>query len=213
MFSEFETVRDYCSLFLSNSISFDYKNELKLFAFLLPMEYVFEDFIFGFIDRELPQVRASSQRSDTYLDEARTFQLRPDLCLETYASDSQHPLKRSFIADTKYKIVYSDDTDPKHGISQTDLYQMISYAIRFGVDEIKLFYPNTLRTSQLASGELIIHDTLAGNQRIRITSYQLPIIHHALFNESLQTDASLRTLFEDTRMELKRALEVALEEN
>jgi 5-methylcytosine-specific restriction enzyme subunit McrC len=213
MFSVFETVRDYCSLFLSNSISFDYKNELKLFVFLLPMEYVFEDFIFGFIERELPQVRASTQRSDTYLDEARTFQLRPDLWLETTGSDPRHPVKRSFIADTKYKIVYSDDTDPKHGISQTDLYQMISYAIRFGVDEIKLFYPNTLRTSQLASGELIIHDTLAGNQRIRITSYQLPIIHHALFNESLQTDASLRTLFEDTRMELKRALEAAMEEN
>ena len=49
MFSEFETVRDYCNLFLSNSISFDYKNELKLFAFLLPMEYVFEDFIYGFV--------------------------------------------------------------------------------------------------------------------------------------------------------------------
>ena len=50
MFGEYETVRDYCQLFLSNSISFDYKNNLKLFAFLLPMEYVFEDFIFGFIE-------------------------------------------------------------------------------------------------------------------------------------------------------------------
>lgn len=45
MFGEFETVRVYCQLFLTNCISFDYKNDLKLFAFLLPMEYVFEDFI------------------------------------------------------------------------------------------------------------------------------------------------------------------------
>jgi len=27
---------------LKNSVSFNYKNDLKLFAFLLPMEYVFE---------------------------------------------------------------------------------------------------------------------------------------------------------------------------
>jgi 5-methylcytosine-specific restriction enzyme subunit McrC len=106
--------------------------------------------------------------------------------------------------------VYSDGDDPKHGISQTDLYQMITYAIRFGVDEIKLFYPNTLLTTQLASGELIIHDTLAGNQRIRITTHQLPIIHNTLFKESLQTDASLGAIFEITRMELKRSLELVL---
>src|SRR5690606_17803541 len=36
MLEKFDTVRDFCHLFLSNSISFDYKNDLKLFAFLLP---------------------------------------------------------------------------------------------------------------------------------------------------------------------------------
>ena len=56
MFTSFETVRDYCVLFLENSISFNYKNDLKLFAFLLPMEYVFEDFIYGFIDKEIEGV-------------------------------------------------------------------------------------------------------------------------------------------------------------
>ena len=59
MFGEFETVRDYCQLFLSNSVSFNYKNDLKLFAFLLPMDYVFEDFIYGFIDNELDKVSAN----------------------------------------------------------------------------------------------------------------------------------------------------------
>lgn len=44
MFGEFETVRDYCKLILTNCVSFNYKNELKLFTFLLPMEYVFPRF-------------------------------------------------------------------------------------------------------------------------------------------------------------------------
>src|SRR5690606_37205224 len=82
MFGEFETVRDYCQLFLTNCVSFDYKNDLKLFAFLLPMEYVFEDFIFGFIDKELENVTAKAQRSDTYLDEGKAFNLKPDLWLK-----------------------------------------------------------------------------------------------------------------------------------
>ena len=210
MFSDFETVRDYCSLFLSNSISFDYKNDLKLFAFLLPMEYVFEDFLFGFIDRELPQVKASSQRSDTYLDEAQNFRLRPDLWIETTHTDQQRTIKRSFIADTKYKIVYSDGADPKHGISQSDLYQMLAYAMRFKVDEIKLFYPNTLLTTQLASGEIVVHDALADNHPIRITTHQMPIISPPIVNESMFSTSSLYELFEGTRIELKYALEVAL---
>ncbi len=128
MFGEFEIVRDYCQLFLSNSVSFDYKNNLKLFAFLLPMEYVFEDFIFGFIEKELPIISAKSQRRDIYLDEARDYCLKPDLFLKTDY--------KSLIADTKYKIVYSDEKDPKKGISQIDLYQMLAYAIRFDINEI-----------------------------------------------------------------------------
>ena len=139
MFGEFETIRDYCQLFLTNCISFDYKNDLKLFAFLLPMEYVFEDFIFGFIDKELEEVTAKAQRSDTYLDEGKAFNLKPDLWLKT--------MNKSLIADTKYKIVYSDESDPKKGISQNDLYQMLAYAVRFEVDEIILFYPNTIKQS------------------------------------------------------------------
>ncbi len=73
MFGAFETVRDYCHLFLTNCISFDYKNDLKLFCFLLPMEYVFEDFIFGFIDKEIKKVTAKAQRSDTHLDVENVF--------------------------------------------------------------------------------------------------------------------------------------------
>jgi len=194
MFSEFETVRDYCQLFLTNCISFDYKNDLKLFAFLLPMEYVFEDFIFGFIDKELEQVTAKAQRSDTYLDEGKAFNLKPDLWLKT-----EH---KSLIADTKYKIVYSDEKDPKKGISQNDLYQMLAYAVRFEVNEIILFYPNTIKQVQEEETELTIKDTLADGKEISIRAFQLPIINRELLETDLKTDTDLNELFESTRQEL-----------
>jgi 5-methylcytosine-specific restriction enzyme subunit McrC len=202
MFGEFETVRDYCQLFLNNCISFDYKNDLKLFAFLLPMEYVFEDFIFGFIDKELEKVTAKAQRSDTYLDEGKAFNLKPDLWLKT-----DH---KSLIADTKYKIVYSDEKDPKKGISQNDLYQMLAYAVRFEVNEIILFYPNTIKQGQEEETELTIKDALADGKEISIRAFQLPIINRELLETDLETKTDLNELFEATRKELINKIEKIL---
>lgn len=199
MFGEFETVRDYCYLFLNNCISFDYKNDLKLFAFLLPMEYVFEDFIFGFIDKEVEAVKAKAQVGEKYLDEDESFKLRPDLMLEI---DS-----KKVIADTKYKIVYSDEKDPKKGISQTDLYQMLAYAVRFKIDEIVLFYPNTIKSIQEESSEIVIKDALAADTEINIRSYQLPIINHEILSNSYSKTVDLAQMFENTRSSLKAKIE------
>jgi 5-methylcytosine-specific restriction enzyme subunit McrC len=202
IFSEFETVRDYCKLFLTNCISFDYKNDLKLFAFLLPMEYVFEDFIFGFIEKEIPSIVAKAQRSDIYLDESKSFNLKPDLFLKTD--------NKSLIADTKYKIVYSDEKDPKKGISQNDLYQMLAYAVRFKVDEIILFYPDTIKNNQEDSTEIFIKDTLANNKEISIKAFQLPIMNKELIKKELNTKTELSELFESTRINLREKIEKLL---
>jgi len=202
MFGEFETVRDYCQLFLTICVSFDYKNDLKLFAFLLPMEYVFEDFIFGFIDKELKEINAKAQRSDTYLDEGRAFKLKPDLWLKTN--------EKSLIADTKYKIVYSDESDAKKGISQSDLYQMLAYAMRFDVNEIILFYPNTIKQNQEEETELTIKDTLADGKEILIRAFQLPILNRELLEKKLEINTDLNELFESTKQALKNRIEMIL---
>jgi 5-methylcytosine-specific restriction enzyme subunit McrC len=198
VFEQFATVRDYCYLFLNNSISFDYKNDLKLFAFLLPMEYVFEDFIFGFIEKEIEEIKAKPQAGSKYLDSGRNFALRPDLILLSQSN--------KFIADTKYKIVYSDDKNAKNGISQTDLYQMLAYAVRFNIDQIFLFYPNTLKDTCEQSGEINIKDKLADNREISIKSSRLPIINHSLFEkddkEDDKKDAKLNDIFEETKKQL-----------
>lgn len=204
MFGQFETVRDYCQLFLTHCVSFDYKNDLKLFAFLLPMEYVFEDFIFGFIDKEIESIAAKAQISNTYLDVEETFLLKPDLWLKT--------TEKSLIADTKYKLVYSDESDPKKGVSQNDLYQMLSYAIRFEVDEIILFYPNTIQQTQEYATTFKIQDKLAGGKEIVVKIVQLPILNKALLHQELQPDKELSELFTETREALRVKIEAVLGE-
>ena len=202
IFGAFEAVRDYCYLFLSNCISFDYKNDLKLFAFLLPMEYVFEDFLFGFIDKEIDSINAKSQRSDTYLDEAEIFKLKPDLFLETAT--------QSFIADAKYKIVYTDTVDSKKGISQSDLYQMVAYAIRFKVKDILLFYPNTVNGSNQENVAFKIKDLFAEEMEITIRAFQLPIIDYVILNSPIEGNVELLSLFEQTTQKLTEIIRLII---
>lgn len=196
-FSKFETVRDYCYLFLNNCISVEYKNNLKLFAFLLPMEYVFEDFIFGFIDREIREAKTQSQ-SLVSLDQSERFTLKPDLLIQIGS------LK--IIADTKYKMIYSDDKDPKNGISQSDLYQMIAYGIRFNVNEIKLFYPDTMSGYEESADKIIIRDELANGIDIDIKCFQLPIINHNLFLGDYCHETEISKLFQPASEKLKARL-------
>lgn len=197
MFADFETVRDYCVLFLENSVSFNYKNDLKLFAFLLPMEYVFEDFIFGFIDKELEVVKAKSQAKYS-LDEEKHFGLKPDLLL--YSNG------RKIIADTKYKMVYADIIDNKKDIAQSDLYQMVAYAIRFKANEVKLLYPNTIKTTHVTTLKTIeIIDELASSEKISITTHQLPFLDKSLTVADLDCK-KLSDCFIHLKEELKREL-------
>jgi 5-methylcytosine-specific restriction enzyme subunit McrC len=201
MFNGFETVRDYCLLFLENSISFNYKNSLKLFAFLLPMEYVFEDFIHGFINKEVQGVTSNKQVSNTALDTEGIFNLRPDLLLEVGT--------KKFIADTKYKIVYNDVKDKKHGISQNDLYQMVAYAIRFDIPDVKLFYPGTIHSKvNQSKGCIVIDDELAGGEKINIETYQLKIIDETIISN--QNSLALYEHFSCLKTELKEHMEKIL---
>ncbi|WP_318640692.1 McrC family protein [Flavobacterium ardleyense] len=203
LLSDFETVRDYCVLFLENSVSFNYKNDLKLFAFLLPMEYVFEDFIYGFIDKEIDNVNPKGQAKGTYLDEAKAFGLKPDLILE-FAD------YKTIIADTKYKMVYADGADAKNGISQTDLYQMVGYAIRFGITDIKLLYPNTCKGENCSELKTIsIIDELAQQQAITIKAHQLPIMDQSISIENLHK-IKLSDCFKDLKDKLKARLQEIL---
>ncbi len=206
MYKDFEVIRDYCTLFLSNSISINYKSDLKLFAFLLPMEYLFEDFVFGFINKELNQINVRSQVSSTYLDEGKIFGLKPDLHISTP--------KKEFIADAKYKIIYSDNNDPKNGISQTDLYQMVTYAIRFNIQDIVLLYPNMLKNKHNGMSEIQIIDEFASDKQINISCHQLPIINYNLFKpEYYITDTELSELFKTQIGELKTKLEDIFDTN
>ena len=143
-------------------------------------------------------IKPLSQSSSTYLDHQKTFGLKPDLILNT-------PQKR-IIADTKYKLVYKDAGDPKNGIAQGDLYQVLAYAVRFKIDEVLLLYPDTIAHYQEQSAEYVIEDKFASDVNISIKACQLPVINHALFGATETSATPLSELFAPTAAKLKERL-------
>jgi 5-methylcytosine-specific restriction enzyme subunit McrC len=203
-FADFEVVRDYCQLFLEYTISIDHNNQLKLFAFLLPMEYLFEDFVYGFIEKEVEGIVPNAQATSTTLDEEGIFGLRPDLILDVNG--------KKVIADTKYKIIYEDTSDNKLGIKESDMYQVFTYAVRFGIPEVALLYPNTLNTYQKASKSFIVKDSFAENLNISIAAHQLPIIDQSVYEGEFSRNDSLEEIFEPLKERLvKRCVNLFLE--
>ena len=85
------------------------------------------------------------------------------------------------ITDTKYKMVYADDQDPKNGISQSDIYQMVAYGIRFKINDIVLLYPDTIKREVLKQSEIQVMDEFADDVQIDIKAIQVPIINRELF--------------------------------
>jgi len=136
-------------------------------------------------------VVAKNQDTSTHLDTEKNFSISPDLILDLES--------KRVIADTKYKIIYSDEKDPKQGISQSDLYQMMAYAIRYNVSDIKLFYPDTVKQYQEKSTAITVRDELADGKDISITAYQLPIIQRNLHTQDHTKKLLLSEIFEGTK--------------
>lgn len=142
LFSAYSDILRWCRMILEQQIYSGEHYDSMQWCFLLPMEYVFEDFITGFIERHFSEKwKVRPQASDKFLAEnPNAFMMKHDILLE-----SKDRSKRQIIFDTKYKIrTLSGFTDAKKGISQADMYQMVSYGLRRGCRDLYLLYPNPL---------------------------------------------------------------------
>jgi 5-methylcytosine-specific restriction enzyme subunit McrC len=131
LFSEHQNILDLCKMYLSNQMIDTENPDSNNFCFLIPMEYVFEDFIFGFLNTHFQQLNFKSQ-STAFLAKSNgsnVFQIRNDIYIPS-----------TLIIDTKYKK--RDENDGlKAGVSQTDIYQMLAYSIARNCNNVILLYP------------------------------------------------------------------------
>lgn len=152
LYADLQNVLELCRLYLSDQVIHLDAADDRNFCFLVPMEYVFEEFTYGFINEKWPGLSLSSQ-SRTHLAETNgstVFQIKNDIYI-----------KDRLIIDTKYKIRYKG-TGLKAGVSQSDLYQMIAYALRRNCKEVLLLYPSSPDSLSAPVNFEILADELNG---------------------------------------------------
>lgn len=174
MYAGWQTVLDYCELFLSGCQTHAWQEELEVFSLLFPMEYLFEKLVYRILAQNTPQgYELKVKPTPEYLAESngeQLFGLQPDMILY---KDSQ-PFA---ILDTKYKFL--DKSQKNFGIAQSDLYQMVTYAVKWDTSHIILLYPQTwednLTENELAIVKKFIID-LKAQKTLNFWIIQVPMI-------------------------------------
>ncbi len=121
------------------------------FSLLYPMERVFEDYVFLYLKRSgtfSEIIRQSTKHfltDEILLHDGRLpmFQLRPDIVALGEGGSVR------FILDTKWKLLDGANRKENYGISQADMYQLLSYGAVYRSAEpgkdvrLMLLYPRT----------------------------------------------------------------------
>ncbi len=133
LYTAHQQILDMCRFFLAGESAGESSSQAMNFAFLVPMERIFEDFIAGFVQRHFPEWQAEFQKSMPIgvRNETRPVLTRADIWL---------PLQRT-VWDTKYKIALADN-QPLN-VASADLYQMLAYAAVYQIQNVHLLYAAT----------------------------------------------------------------------
>lgn len=182
--AHYANVLRWCRIFLGGEAPTSFPGLVTADALLFPMERVFEDYVAARLRKACHPYGISVQAQDRgrYLfDSPKQYRLRPDIVVTDTVG-------RRIILDTKWKI-------PKDGKpGQGDMYQMLAYAARYGIDDVVLVYPTT-EDGPCVEGEIYRTDISGRIVRVHTYFYRLP------------EDALADTTFGDGADELARYIE------
>ena len=153
-FSYYDNLLEWCKLFFQGNSFSAYSGESKAYALLFPMEKLFESYVAHMLKKSNPNATIHVQSSSQHLlytkNNSPLFKLKPDLLFEIKEKEGKE--KRKIIADTKWKPLKNAE-DKKHGIAQSDLYQVFAYAHYHQAQEVWLIYPKLYEQNDREEGE------------------------------------------------------------
>lgn len=148
--SHYSMLLSMCKIILLNKNASYSVNNTEAFCFLFPTEVLFEGFIGGYMQEILAgKGKVRLQASDMALvndivfsgeSYGKVFRMKHDILVE-------HKDKGMVILDTKYKMTerFEESVDIRHSltenVSQSDLYQIVTYAVKRGLQDVYLLYP------------------------------------------------------------------------
>jgi 5-methylcytosine-specific restriction enzyme subunit McrC len=115
------------------------------FSLLFEMNNLFEEYVARMLRRALADTdfHVVSQGGRLYCleteDRRQLFQTKPDILIKRGHAVLQ-------VIDTKWKRIAAHVDDPKQGVSQTDVYQMMAYGRLYRCRKLTLLYPHHMGT-------------------------------------------------------------------
>jgi 5-methylcytosine-specific restriction enzyme subunit McrC len=143
------------------------------FSLLFEMNMLFEEYIARMLKRALADtdLRVVSQGGRLYcletVDQRQVFQTRPDILIKRGDAVVQ-------VIDTKWKRIASRIDDPKRGVSQADVYQMMAYGRLYRCNRLTLLYPHH---SEAGCAEGLISDYTVNSSLERLELFSIDVAH------------------------------------
>lgn len=169
---DYRPVFELAKMFYLNRQPGVHAGDERTFTFLIPLNQLFEFSLYQWLDKGLSSddwvVRY--QTPQRYLDaEKEVFLLRPDITIACSRAGSDTPIE--MIVDAKYKNPISEENTR---LSESDVYQMLAYAVRYQCNRLFLVYP-VFRANKYFQNPLATYLIHNGNQEIRISALHIDI--------------------------------------
>jgi 5-methylcytosine-specific restriction enzyme subunit McrC len=151
------------------------------FALLFEMNTLFEEYIARMLRRALVDTdrRVVSQGGRLYClettDRRHVFQTKPDILIKRGNTVLQ-------VIDTKWKRIAARIDDPKQGVSQADVYQMMAYGRLYQCNKLTLLYPHH---GELRSAEGSIGDYAVNFSQDRLQVFSIDVSQSSDFTARL----------------------------
>ncbi|MBT2301390.1 McrC family protein [Variovorax paradoxus] len=137
--AHYQGVKPWCQLVLGDAMPLAVSGESNGMCLLFPMERLFENYVAGWLRRQLMQdakLKAQARFMSLCMHNGSSmFQLRPDILVQQGGG--------TWVMDTKWKRIDRSVPSKKYGLSEGDFYQMFAYGhtYRAGAGQLALIYP------------------------------------------------------------------------
>ena len=183
LLTHYKPVRAWCELVLGEHMPQALAGDFRGQSLLFPMEKLFERYVARWFRQQLPSeaILRTPARSECLCehDGSRIFQLQPDLYVTHQG--------RSWVMDTKWKILDVMDVPNNYQLKQSDFYQLFAYGQKYlkGTGHMALIYPwsstfkSPLPPFDFGDGLTLSvlpfdldHDKLMGVDRLQLPSFE-----------------------------------------
>ena len=175
-YRHYEDVLTISKIFLLNSFGSTNPAEMQSFCFLFPMEKLFEGFMAGFMTEHYGKAICPQCEKKLFADEDCLIKIKPDLLYESGSN--------KIVLDTKYKLLDKSNATP----SNSDIYQILIYAEKYGTSKAYLLYPKC-RNDEKETDEVKHYCPAEHGRKVNLHVVKLPFIYEG---DEEQADKKLK---------------------